>query len=181
MSRVGKLPVPIPEGVDVRWKKPVISVKGPGGEYRLEVKPPADVKIEDSAIKVTRPDDTRPNRAAQGLYRSLINNMVVGVTKGYEKRLEIVGVGYRAEVEGRALKLSVGYAFPKIFEIPEGITVNVEKDLIVVRGSDKQKVGDAAARIRAYRPPEPYKGKGIRYQGEYVKIKAGKTAVGQTE
>jgi large subunit ribosomal protein L6 len=181
MSRVGKLSVPIPEGVDVNWQKPMISVKGPGGEYRLEVKPPADIKIEDRAIKVTRPDDTRPNRAAQGLYRSLINNMVVGVTRGYEKRLEIVGVGYRAEVDGRALKLSVGYAFPKIFEIPEGITVNVEKDVIVVRGSDKQKVGDAAAGIRAYRPPEPYKGKGIRYQGEQVKIKAGKTAVGQTE
>jgi len=176
MSRVGKLPIPIPDGVTAKWQEPVIEVKGPKGELKLEVRPPAGIKIEDGKIMVTRPDESRTARSYQGLYRSLINNMVVGVSQGFEKRLEIVGVGYRAEVDSNLLKLYLGFAFAKEFPIPEGISISVEKEVIVIQGIDRQKVGNTAARIRAHRPPEPYKGKGIRYQGEQIRRKAGKTA-----
>lgn len=178
MSRIGKLPVKTPAGVKARFQDPLFEVEGPKGRLSLEVKPPCAVELEEGEVRVTRPDDSRQSKAAQGLYRSLIHNLVVGVSEGFERKLEIVGVGYRAEVAGRTLKLSLGFASPKEFPIPEGIEIAVEKDVIVVRGIDRTLVGDVAARIRAHRPPEPYKGKGIRYQGELVKRKAGKSGVG---
>jgi len=178
MSRIGKLPIPIPEGVTVKWDKPVLFIKGPKGELQVEIKPYVDVVVEDGSIQVTRPDDSRTSRSCQGLYRSLVDNAVSGVTRGFEKKLEIVGVGYRAEVSGDVLKLSLGFASVKEYPIPEGITINVEKEVISISGIDRQKVGNVAARIRAYRPPEPYKGKGVRYQGEQIRRKAGKAAVG---
>lgn len=178
MSRIGKLPIAMPGGVTAKWVEPLLEVKGPKGGLSLKVKKPAGIKVENAVIQVTRPDDTRESRSFQGLYRSLINNMVVGVSKGYEKRLEIVGVGYKAEVSGPVLKLSVGYAFAKDFPIPDGISIKVDKEGILIQGTDKQQVGNVAARIRSYRPPEPYKGKGIRYQGEQIRRKAGKAAAG---
>jgi len=178
MSRVGKAPITLPQGVSADVKEAVVTVKGPKGQLQVEVKPPCAVELEKEAIKVTRPDDSRQNRSSHGLYRALLNNAVVGVSQGFEKRLEIVGVGYRAEVAGNVLKLNLGFAFTKEFPIPEGISISVEKEVIVVSGIDRQKVGNVAASIRAYRPPEPYKGKGIRYQGEYIRRKAGKAAVG---
>lgn len=179
MSRIGKLPINLPKGVTVTWEEPVLRVKGPKGELRLEVRPTVGIKIEDGVMTVSRPDDSRTSRSHQGLYRSLIHNMVVGVSAGYEKKLEIVGVGYRAETSGDVLKLSLGFAFPKEFKIPPGISIRVDKDVIIIEGSDKQIVGNVAASIRAHRPPEPYKGKGIRYQGEQIKRKAGKAAGGK--
>ncbi|MFO8058800.1 MAG: 50S ribosomal protein L6 [bacterium] len=179
MSRIGKLPVKVPEGVKVSWNEPVLTVQGPKGDLKVEVKKPCSVKVEEGVLNVTRPDNTRKSRSYQGLYRSLVYNAVHGVTEGFEKRLQVVGVGYRADVEGDQLKLSVGYASPKVYRLPDGVDVNVEKDIIVVRGIDKGAVGNAAARIRAYRPPEPYKGKGIRYQDEQITKKAGKAGAGK--
>jgi len=178
MSRIGKLPVTLPQGVSVNWNAPNLTVKGPKGQLALEVKPPASLVVEGNVLKVTRPDDERESKSHQGLYRSLINNAVQGVSKGYERKLDIFGVGYKAEVVGKVLKLTLGFAFPKEFPIPEGITIKVEKDTIVVTGIDRQQVGDVAARIRRHRPPEPYKGKGVRYQGEHIRRKAGKAAAG---
>ncbi len=179
MSRIGKAPVKIPQGVEVKWNEPVLSVKGPKGELRVEVKKPCSVSLEDELIKLTRPDNTRRSRSFQGLYRSLVSNAVKGVTDGFEKRLQVVGVGYRADVESDSVKLSLGYAAPKIYKVPPGVNVKVEKDVIVVEGIDKAMVGNTAARIRAYRPPEPYKGKGIRYQDEQIRKKAGKAGAGK--
>ncbi len=178
MSRIGKLPVTLEKGVSAKWNAPFIEVKGPKGELKVEIKLPITVTIEESQIVFNRPDDTSHSKAFQGLYRSLVKNAVIGVLKGFEKKLEIVGVGYKAEVVGKILKISVGYAFAKDFPIPEGLDISVDKSIVTVQGIDNQKVGDAAARIRAHRPPEPYNGKGIRYVGEYVKRKAGKAAVG---
>lgn len=177
MSRIGKLPIMIPEGVTLKWKEQILSINGPKGELTVEVKPPAGVTIDDQ-LRVTRPDDSRTSRAFQGLYRSLIYNAVVGVSRGFERKLETVGVGYKAEVKNNVLLLSLGFASVKEYPIPEGVTIKVDKDIIIVSGTSKQKVGNVAARIRAFRPPEPYKGKGVRYHGEYIKRKAGKAAVG---
>ncbi len=178
MSRVGKVPITVPKGAEVSWRAPLFKVKGPKGELTVEVNPPCSIEIEGEVVRVSRPDDSRQSRMFQGLYRSLVGNAVVGVTEGYVKKLDIIGVGYKAEVQGKVLKLSVGYAFPKEVPIPEGLDVTMEKDTIVVSGVDKQQVGDLAAKIRNWRPPEPYKGKGVRYQGEYVRRKAGKSGVG---
>ena len=178
MSRIGKLPIAVPAGVSVKWEAPLLKVKGPKGELAVEVKAPASVEIEGNVVRVTRPDDERLAKSRQGLCRSLIYNAVHGVSQGYERKLEIVGVGYKAEVVGRLLKLTLGFAFAKEFPVPDGITVKVEKDTIVVSGINRQQVGDVAARIRRHRPPEPYKGKGVRYQGEHIRRKAGKAAVG---
>jgi large subunit ribosomal protein L6 len=179
MSRIGKAPIDLPSGVSVDWKEPVLTVKGPKGELQVEIRPPCGINVEDQVLKVTRPDNSRKSRAFQGLYRSLAANAVKGVSEGFAKRLQVVGVGYRADVEGDQVKLSLGYAGPKIYKLPEGVSAKVEKDIIVVEGIDKGKVGNAAARIRAYRPPEPYKGKGIRYQDELVRKKAGKAGAGK--
>ncbi len=178
MSRVGKSPIPIPSGVEVSIDGPRVSVKGPKGELAHEAPPSITVTREGDELVVTRPDDERDNRALHGLTRSLVNNMVVGVSEGYSRELEIVGVGYRATAQGPArLELQVGFSHPVHFEAPEGISFEVPTPTrITVRGCDKQLVGQVAADIRKIRKPEPYKGKGIRYADERVQRKAGKSA-----
>jgi large subunit ribosomal protein L6 len=177
MSRIGKKPIAIPDGVTVEIKPELISVKGPKGELDQAVSGDMKVLQSDATLTVERPTDRGEHRALHGLTRSLIANMVEGVTQGYEKRLEIQGVGYRARLQGKALELSVGYSHPISVTAPDGIEFEVPAPTqIVVRGIDKQLVGEVAARIRRTRPPEPYKGKGIRYEGEHVRRKVGKRA-----
>ena len=175
MSRVGKMPIKIPAGVQVNVNENTITVKGPKGELTRTFNPNLTIKTEDSQIVVTRPDNMIYD-ALHGLTRALIHNMVVGVTDGYKRNLEVEGVGYRAELQGKNLVLSVGYSHPVPVEPPEGITFVVEKNAraFSIEGVDRQLVGEVAARIRTVRPPEPYKGKGIRYAGEKVRRKAGK-------
>lgn len=175
MSRIGLQPITIPDSVDLTIDDTLVKVKGPKGELSLTINPAIGLEQEDGTLVVTRPNDARRNRSLHGLTRTLINNMIVGVTDGYEKRLEIRGVGYRAALDGKALVLNVGYSHPVRMEPEEGITFAVEgNNQIIVSGIDKQLVGEVAARVRQVRPPEPYKGKGIRYVGEYVRQKAGK-------
>jgi large subunit ribosomal protein L6 len=177
MSRIGKLPIPVPTGVDVFIEPTVVRVKGPKGELEQAVSRDMQVEQEDGTIVVKRPTDRGDHRALHGLTRSLIANMIQGVTEGFEKRLEIQGVGYRARLQGKALELNVGYSHPVSVTAPEGIEFEVPTPTqVVVRGIDKQLVGEIAARIRRSRPPEPYKGKGIRYVGEHVRRKVGKRA-----
>ncbi|MGA1861797.1 50S ribosomal protein L6 [Deferribacter thermophilus] len=177
MSRIGKKPINIPSGVKINLDKDKIVVEGPKGKLEQKLHPNIKIEISDNEILVKRVDDTKLSRSLHGLYRSLINNMVEGVTKGFEKRLEIVGVGYRAALKGKALDLSLGFSHPVVIEPPEGIEFVVENpQKIVVKGIDKQLVGQVAANIRSIRKPEPYKGKGIRYEGEYILRKAGKSA-----
>jgi large subunit ribosomal protein L6 len=177
VSRIGKQPIPLPDGVEVSVDPERVTVKGPKGELQETVARDIDVRQEDGEILVARPTDRGEHRALHGLTRSLIANMVEGVTEGFEKRLEIQGVGYRAQLRGKAIELSVGYSHTVPIEAPEGIEFEVPQPTqIVVRGISKQEVGETAARIRKVRPPEPYKGKGIRYQGEYVQRKVGKRA-----
>ncbi len=177
MSRIGKQPVALPKGVEVSVDGATVRVKGPKGELSLEVHPEMAVAVEDGEIKVTRPSDQARHKALHGLTRSLVSNMVEGVTDGFTRTLEIVGVGYRAEKKGNALGLSLGFSHPVQFDPPSGINIEVPNPTtVVVQGADKQMVGQVAAVIRGYRPPEPYKGKGIRYQGEQIRRKAGKTA-----
>jgi large subunit ribosomal protein L6 len=177
MSRIGKQPIPVPDGVEVSVGPELVTVKGPKGELSERVARDIGVRQEDGQIVVTRPSDRGEHRALHGLTRSLIANMVEGVTEGFEKRLEIQGVGYRAQLRGKAIELSVGFSHTVPVEAPEGIEFEVPQPTqIVVRGFSKQAVGEIAARIRKVRPPEPYKGKGIRYQGEYVQRKVGKRA-----
>ncbi len=179
MSRVGKLPIAIPKGVEVRVDGSRVSVKGPRGELELGFDPDMMIEVADGEIHVTRPTDQARHRALHGLTRSLIANMVHGVTEGFRRSLEIHGVGYRAEKRGRNLTLNVGFSHPVLFEMPEGIEIELESPTLVhVAGADKQLVGEVAAKIRQVRPPEPYKGKGIRYVGEQIRRKAGKAAVG---
>jgi large subunit ribosomal protein L6 len=176
MSRIGKKPVPMPEGVEVVIVEGEIEVKGPKGSLKQAIPPEVAVKVEDGEIIVTSDSDSRRSRAFQGLCRALIDNMVVGVSKGIEKSLEINGLGYRADVEGSELVLNIGYSNPVRFGLPDGITASVEKNtLITIQGIDKQLVGQVAADIRNLRKPEPYKGKGIKYVGEKIRRKAGKT------
>ena len=177
MSRIGRKPIAVPDGVTVEVKPELVKVKGPKGELNQTVS--ADMKVleSDGTLTVERPTDRGEHRALHGLTRSLIANMVEGVTDGFEKRLEIQGVGYRARLQGKALELSVGYSHPVSVTAPEGIEFEVPAPTqVVVRGIDKQLVGEIAARIRRTRPPEPYKGKGIRYEGEHVRRKVGKRA-----
>lgn len=178
MSRIGKLPVSVPAGVEVTINGNEVSVKGPKGELTRSFCSALTIeKAEDGSIVVTRPNDERENRAQHGLTRTLINNMVIGVSEGYSKTLELVGVGYRAAVKGDKLEMNLGYSHPVIVEQPEGITFTCpDQAKIVVSGIDKQQVGQVAADIRKWRKPEPYKGKGIRYQGEHIRRKEGKTA-----
>jgi large subunit ribosomal protein L6 len=177
MSRIGRKPIEIPEGVTVDVKPGAVMVKGPKGELSQTVSPQMTVAEGDGALTVTRPTDRGEDRALHGLTRSLIANMVEGVTAGYEKRLEIQGVGYRARLQGKALELSVGYSHPVSISAPDGIEFEVPQPTqVIVRGIDKQLVGETAARIRRVRPPEPYKGKGVRYAGEHVRRKVGKRA-----
>ncbi len=177
MSRIGKLPIEIPGGVDIKVKGDVVTVKGPKGELRQTVDTEMKINREDATLTVERPSDERRHRALHGLTRTLINNMVVGVTQGYQRNLQIEGVGYRAEKKGEALVLALGYSHPIYFYPPEGVTINVPTQTrIEVSGIDKVVVGQVTAKIRSFRKPEPYKGKGIRYENETVRRKAGKTA-----
>jgi len=176
VSRIGKLPIEIPDGVEVKINDNTVMVKGPKGSLEKEMHPSMDILLEDNQIVVKRPSDTKQHKALHGLTRSLIANMVEGVTKGFQKVLEIHGVGYRAAKQGNKLVLNVGYSHPVEIPQPEGIEIEVpQNNKIVIKGIDKEKVGTLAAKIRAVREPEPYKGKGIRYENEYVRRKEGKT------
>ncbi len=176
MSRIGRMPVTVPSGVDVSINGREVTVKGPKGQLSLQVAAPIEVAQSDGSITVTRPSDDGPVRALHGLSRSLIANMVTGVTEGYRKTLEIVGVGYRVQAKGKDLEFSLGYSHPVPVTAPDGITFRVETQTrFVVEGIDKQQVGEIAANIRKLRKPDPYKGKGVRYQGEQIRRKAGKT------
>ena len=175
MSRIGKLPVTIPSGVNVDIEGDEVAVKGPKGELRQRVLAHVGVKLEDGKVVVERNGDAKEYRAAHGLTRTLVNNMIEGVSKGFRKSLEIQGVGYRASKSGEKLNLTLGYSHPVSYEAPKGITLSVEgTNRIHVDGIDKQQVGEVAAEIRKLRAPEPYKGKGIRYAGEFVRKKLGK-------
>jgi large subunit ribosomal protein L6 len=177
MSRIGKQPVALPKGVDVSLNGQTLRVKGKNGELSLDVHPEMSVEVEGGEIRVTRPSDASRHKALHGLTRSLVSNMVEGVTDGFTRTLEIVGVGYRAEMKGSTLNMALGFSHPIVFESPEGVTIETpNQTTVVVKGADKQAVGQAAAVIRGFRPPEPYKGKGVRYQGEQIRRKAGKTA-----
>ncbi len=177
MSRIGKKPIEIPDGVTVSVSPALVSVNGPKGELSQAVNPDMKIELDDGTLTVERPTDRGEHREAHGLTRSLIANMVDGVTNGFEKRLEIQGVGYRARLQGKQLELAVGYSHPVSISPPDGIEFEVPQPTeVVVRGIDKQLVGETAARIRKRRPPEPYKGKGIRYAGEHVRRKVGKRA-----
>lgn len=176
MSRIGKAPINLPDGVKFELKNGVVTVTGPKGKLTQIIDPAMEVTLEDGVLTVIRPSDSRRDRAMHGLTRALINNMVLGVTQGFKKVLQIEGVGYRAEMQGKNLVLNVGYSHPVVFEPPKDVSFEVENrsKTIIVSGIDKQVVGEISAIIRKQRPPEPYKGKGIRYDGEYVRRKAGK-------
>ena len=177
MSRIGRAPIPIPDGVTVDITGQKVVVTGPKGELRHTVVEPIRINQEDGQLVVTRPTDRGPHRALHGLSRSLVANMVQGVSAGFERQLEIVGVGYRAQLKGSSLEMAVGFSHPVTIEPPDGVAFEVPAPTqVIVRGIDKQAVGHVAAQIRAVRPPEPYKGKGVRYAGEAVRRKVGKRA-----
>ena len=177
MSRIGRAPIPVPDGVTVEINGRHVAVKGPKGELSHSVVEPISVVHEDGALHVTRPTDRAPHRSLHGLSRTLVANMVQGVSAGFEKRLEMVGVGYRAQLKGKDLEISAGFSHPVIVAPPEGITFDCPQPTqIVITGIDKQLVGQVAADIRKVRPPEPYKGKGIKYEDEVVRRKVGKRA-----
>ncbi len=180
MSRIGKKPVPLPKGVEVKESAGVVNVKGPKGELSMALPPLVSMKLDPSAVVIERTEDNRRAMAMHGLARALVNNMVRGVSEGFEKTLQIEGVGYQAKIEGGKLMLQVGYCNDIIFEIPKGVAVElpVKTKNIVIRGADKQVVGQFAAMVRKTRPPDPYKGKGIKYIDEVVKRKAGKAQAG---
>jgi len=176
MSRVGKKPVEIPAGVTVTIDGNTVTVKGPKGELSRSFNPDIEIKVEDNVINVSRPSEAKEHRALHGTTRALLSNMVEGVSKGFERGLELIGVGYRAQKQGTKLVLNVGYSHPVEIEPEQGIEIEVPSATkIVVKGTNKERVGALAANIRDVRPPEPYKGKGIRYEGEYVRRKEGKT------
>ena len=177
MSRIGRAPIPLPDGVKVSLEGRRVTVEGPKGTLEHRIADPIEVNQEDGTLVVTRPTDRGPHRALHGLTRSLVANMVEGVTGGFARELEIIGVGYRAQLKGKDIELAVGFSHPVTVVPPEGIQFEVPAPTqIVVRGIDKQAVGQVAAEIRSIRPPEPYKGKGIRYAGEHVQRKVGKRA-----
>ncbi len=177
MSRVGKNPISLPDGVEVEIKDSVVSVKGPKGSLSKEVHSEISVEIKDGQVVVSRPNDSKTFRSLHGLYRSLIANMVEGVHNSFEKKLEIVGVGYKGEVSNKRLTLQLGYSHPIVFVPPEGIEITAESPTkLVISGINKEIVGQVAAKIRSFRPPEPYKGKGVKYEDEQIRRKAGKTA-----
>ena len=175
MSRIGKKPIEIPQGVEVNIDGQTVTAKGPLGEETVEVRPEIAVKIEDNHVILSKVGESRETDALYGLFRTLVANAVHGVKEGFEKKLEIQGVGYRAQMQGTTLNMQLGYSHPVDIVPPKGITISVEANTkITVKGSNKQTVGDVAAEIRGKRPPEVYKGKGIRYEGEYIRRKAGK-------
>ncbi len=176
MSRIGKEPIKIPESVKVELNGQNIKVKGPQGELEREIHPYIKVEIEDNVISVKRFSETKFHMSLHGLTRSLINNMVVGVTEGFKKSLEVVGIGYRVGKKGSVIMFNLGFSHPIAFIPPAGIIIDLNRQIINISGIDKELVGQVAAKIRSFRPPEPYKGKGIKYLGEEIKRKAGKTA-----
>ncbi len=181
MSRIGKSPIAIPAGVTVQVKDNVVTVKGPKGELSQEVNPDITVKVEDGHVVLTRPSDDKEHRAMHGLYRALVHNMVVGVSEGYKKEMELVGVGYRATATGQVLELALGYSHAIYIKLPKEIKVEAKTErnknpLIILESSDKQLLGQVCAKIRSLRKPEPYKGKGIKFVGEIIRRKSGKTA-----
>lgn len=176
MSRIGLQPIEIPEGVELELNDNVVTVKGKNGEISRKISPLVSLEIEDNIVNVVRKNDQKESRMVHGTTRSIISNMVTGVTEGFSKKLEIVGVGYRAQLQGKKLVLSLGLSHPVEFETPEGLELEVPTNTeIIVKGADKEAVGALAANIRAVRSPEPYKGKGVRYAGEYILRKEGKT------
>lgn len=176
MSRIGKKPIEIPSGVTVTNNNNTVTVKGPKGELTTTFNPEMQITVEGNVITISRPSDVKEHRALHGTTRALLSNMVEGVSKGFEKSLELIGVGYRAQKQGKKLVLNVGYSHPVEIEPEEGIEIEVPANTkVVVKGINKERVGAVAAKIRDVRPPEPYKGKGIRYEGEYVRRKEGKT------
>ncbi|MDA8096375.1 MAG: 50S ribosomal protein L6 [Clostridia bacterium] len=178
MSRIGRMPIPIPNGVDIEVEGNTVRVKGPKGELKRKIQADMELVIEDGTLHVQRPSDEAIHRSMHGLTRTLVANMVQGVSGGFEKKLELTGVGYRASMQGSKLVLAVGYSHPVEIEPPAGITIEVPAPTkITVKGVDKELVGAIAANIRSVRKPEPYKGKGIRYEGEYIRRKAGKAGV----
>lgn len=178
MSRIGRQIIEVPSGVTVTVEGSRVKVKGPKGQMEREFHPAMEIVLEDGKLRVNRPSDRRDHRSLHGLSGALLKNMVTGVTEGFEKKLEIQGVGYRAEAVGKSLRFHLGYSHTITYDPPEGVSLATESPtLVLVSGMDKEKVGQAAAEIRALRPPEPYKGKGIRYLGEQVRRKAGKTAI----
>ena len=175
MSRIGKKPIPIPKGVEVKINGGSVFVKGPKGEISRTIHPKVNIEVGGGNVLITVEDGNRETRAIHGLYGALVSNMVSGVSKEFQKALEIVGVGYRGEVKGRAILFNLGFSHPIHFEIPDGINASIEKNKISLFGIDKELLGRTAAKIRGLRPPEPYKGKGIRYSDEHIRKKAGKT------
>jgi large subunit ribosomal protein L6 len=181
MSRIGKLPIQIPAGVTITTKDDVVTVKGPKGELTQQINPDIKLKIEDGVLTLTRPSDERTHRAQHGLYRALINNMVTGVSEGYKKSLELVGVGYRVTNTGQVLELSLGYTHNILLRLPDEVKVETKTErnknpLIILESSDKQLIGQICAKIRSFRMPEPYKGKGVKFTGEIIRRKSGKSA-----
>lgn len=175
MSRIGRLPISVPAGVEVKVENNLVSVKGPKGTLEHTAPSPITVALEENIITVSRPNDERNSRALHGLTRTLIDNLIIGVTAGYEKKLEIVGTGYRVVAKGANLEFALGFSHPVVIEAPEGITLTVESPTkLSVSGIDKQQVGEVAANIRKLRKPDPYKGKGVRYAGEIIRRKVGK-------
>lgn len=178
MSRIGKRPIDVPNGVEVRFDDKILTVKGPKGELQRSVHPDVGLQIDNSRIMLSLSDSSKKSQSLSGLFRTLINNMVVGVTEGFQKTLEINGVGYRAEVSGNQLILNLGYSKPVTYPIPAGISAKIEqRNRIILSGIDKELVGATASKIRALRPPEPYKGKGVKYLEERIRRKAGKTGI----
>jgi large subunit ribosomal protein L6 len=179
MSRIGKKPLAIPSGVKATLAGSIITIEGKGGKLNFTIPPRFKVEVKDNTITVTRPSDEKQDKAIHGLIRSLLNNMIIGVTEGYKKELEITGVGFKAQMQGKVLNIVLSYSHPINYNIPEGILVETPKpNLITIKGIDKAKVGEVAAKIRDYYRPEPYKGKGIKYAGEHVRRKAGKAVAG---
>ena len=181
MSRIGKAPITVPAGVSIQVKDNVVTVKGPKGELSQYVNPEINVAIEDGVIELTRPSDNREHRSLHGLYRALINNMVVGVSEGYKKEMELVGVGYRATSTGQVLELALGFSHAIYIKMPKEIKVEAKTErnknpLIILESADKQLLGQVCAKIRSLRKPEPYKGKGIKFVGEVIRRKSGKSA-----
>ncbi|MBN1850490.1 MAG: 50S ribosomal protein L6 [Deltaproteobacteria bacterium] len=175
MSRIGKMPILIPKDVKIDLKEDVLTVKGPKGQLTRQIHPKVNITIEEDRIKVSVEDETKESKSLHGLFRALVFNMVAGVSKGFERVLDVVGVGYKAELSGRTATFHLGYSHPILYELPNGIDARIEKTRITLSGIDKEILGRTAAKIRSFRRPEPYKGKGIRYADEIIKRKAGKT------
>lgn len=177
MSRIGRKPVPTVKGLKVEKKGDLLTVKGPKGELSAHVPSQIEIEIKEPEITVSRSSDSKEQKALHGTWRALLNNMIKGVTEGFQRKLEIVGVGYKAELKGKKLQLALGYSHPILFTPPGTIKIEVPQPTnIIISGVDKQLVGQVAAKIRSFRPPEPYKGKGVKYEGEYIRRKAGKAA-----